>query len=88
MPWPYGFYTVLRLTVCGSAVCMAVLAYRMRKTLWVWLMGATGILFNPLVPVYMRRSDWLPLDFLAAALFVASVAAIHYSKKTKPRAQG
>jgi hypothetical protein len=48
----------------------------MRKTLWVWVMGGILILFNPFVPVHLRRSDWLPIDFVAAVVFVVSLATI------------
>jgi hypothetical protein len=71
--WPYAFYILLRLVVCGSAIYLAARAHRMGKTLWVWVMGGIVILFNPLVPPHLRRSDWLPIDLVAAVVFAVSV---------------
>jgi uncharacterized protein (DUF983 family) len=74
--WPYGFYTALRLVVCGSAIYLAAQAHQVRKALWVWMMGGIVILFSPLVPVHLRRSDWLPIDFVVAVVFAVSLVTI------------
>jgi hypothetical protein len=50
-PWPYGYYTLLRLVVCIVAGWLAVLDYRKAHTLTPWAM-ALGIL-----PWYSIRSS-------------------------------
>jgi hypothetical protein len=67
--WPYSFYVLTRLIVCGSAAYLAVGAYRAGKGFWLWVMGGVAVLFNPILPVRMRRHDWQPFDLLAALLF-------------------
>lgn len=72
LPLPYGFYTFLRLAVCGAA---ALLAYREwaaggTVTVWMVVLGALALLFNPLVPVHLSREAWAPIDVGAALLFV------------------
>ncbi len=74
--WRYGFYTLLRLVVCGSAIYLAVQANKLRKSAWVWVMGGTAVLFNPLVPVRVHRSDWQVLDFIGAVVFGTSLFTI------------
>jgi hypothetical protein len=54
--WPFGFYTLLRLTVCASAVYIAFQAHRFNKAVWTWVLGGVAVLFNPIVPIYMRRT--------------------------------
>ena len=71
--WPYGFYTLLRFLVCGSAAYLAFQAHARAMTPWVWTMGITAVLFNPIIPIYLTRSIWRPIDFLAAVLFGVSV---------------
>jgi uncharacterized membrane protein len=74
--WPYGFYTILRFVVCGSAIYIAVQAHAQDKSGWAWVMAVTAILFNPFVPVYLSRSHWQPIDFIAAVVFAISIAAL------------
>jgi predicted membrane protein len=55
--WPYGFYTLLRLIVCGSTGYVAYKEKRHRVALII-----IAILFNPIVPVYLIRAIWIPID--------------------------
>ncbi len=61
--WPYGFYTMLRLLVCGVT---AYVAYKSKqiKSLEAHKVPLIiiAVLFNPLIPVYLVRTIWLPID--------------------------
>jgi hypothetical protein len=48
--WPYGFYTFVRLIVCGCAVYLAVRTKTVRSTAWPWILGGMAVLFNPICP--------------------------------------
>lgn len=72
--WPYGFYTVLRLVVCGCSIFLAVKANATRSPSWVWIMGGIALLFNPIVPIHLHPNDWRIVDALAAATFIMFVA--------------
>jgi hypothetical protein len=74
--WPYGFYVLLRLVICGSAAYLAFAAHSLDKRAWIWLMGATALLFNPVVRIPMARSSWQVVDFVAALVFAASLLFI------------
>lgn len=65
---PYGFYTVLRLIVCGTAAYGAWMASETDRTFWTFLLGGIALLFNPVVPVYLDRSVWAVLDLGSAAV--------------------
>ena len=66
---PYGYYTFLRLSI---SVFSLVHIYHNRKdgysilniTLLIIL-----ILFNPIVPIYLTRKIWLPIDILVGLFF-------------------
>ncbi len=61
--WPFGFYTLLRLLVCGIAVYVAIKVGRdesLRKHKIPLIIIAA--LFNPLFPVYFVRLVWFPID--------------------------
>ena len=65
--WPYGFYTVLRLVVCGCSIYLALKAHAPGNAAWTWALGAMAVLFNPILPIHMRRGTWRLLDLLTAA---------------------
>jgi len=69
---PYGYFTLLRLVVCGVAVYHAVLAYNLKRGVMVAYFGLIAILFNPIIPVYLSKQTWQPIDLVASALFLLS----------------
>lgn len=71
--WPYGYYTLLRLVVCGTALYLLWIAYQAGKPGWAIVLGLTGLLFNPVIPIRMRRADWQLFD-IAAAIVIAAAA--------------
>ena len=56
-PLPYGYYTLLRLVVCGVGAYGASLAYGLGKQGWVLILGLIALLFNPLVPVHLESRN-------------------------------
>ena len=72
---PYGFYTLLRVVVCGATVLLVFHEYDLRGTTTGWMAVLAGIalLFNPLLPVGLSREQWAPIDASCAIVLV-----IHY----------
>lgn len=70
-PFPYGYYQLLRLVVCGAAVYVAFMAFNLQKIWAVWVFGFVAILFNPLIPIHLSREIWQPIDVICAILFIA-----------------
>ena len=68
--WPYGYYTLLRLVVCGAGAYAAFVMYQWRRPGLAWLFGLIAVLFNPVVTVHLSRALWQPIDLLCAVLFV------------------
>lgn len=71
---PYSYYTFLRWAVCAAAAFVAWLAWHSTAEWATWLFVGIAILFNPLVPIYMTRAHWRPVDILCATVFAASLA--------------
>ncbi len=73
--WPYRYYILLRLVVCGT---VSYLAYRIYKEKELEQLKANvtpliivAVLFNPIIPVYLIRLIWLPIDIgIGLYLFV------------------
>lgn len=68
--WPYSFYVLMRLTVCAIAIYLAHSSFVAGRTVWVLALGAVAVLFNPVLPMRMHRSDWSTLDMIGASVFV------------------
>lgn len=66
--WPYGYYMLLRLVVCGVA---AFSAHQIRRTSPGMSSGLVimALLFNPVIPVFLPRALWIPIDLVGAVVF-------------------
>ena len=72
LPMPYGYYNILRVVVCVSAIFMA---FRATKTpngqLAMWLFGGLALLYNPILPVHLNeKAIWMIVNAVTAVLFV------------------
>ncbi len=76
--WPSGYFTLLRVAVCGVALGLMVIAYAEGSPGWAILLGLTAFLFNPLLPIQMRRADWRFLNIGATVLLTA--AAVRFGR--------
>lgn len=86
--WRYSFYIVMRLTVCTTAVYLAYSSVVAGRTLWGLAFGAIAVLFNPVFPTRMHRSDWSTLDMIAAAVFVLwMIAYLQRSRKGRSKVE-
>lgn len=69
-PLPYGYYTFMRIVVCGAS---AYIAYQLvtenKGHIWPWLFGLITILFNPIIVIHMSKETWMLVDGLACILF-------------------
>ncbi len=70
---PYGYYQVLRVFICGSAL---YLAWHLRGVIsenWVWLLGGIAVLYNPLIKLSLGSDVW-PIANLATIVILALLA--------------
>lgn len=70
---PYGYYSFVRIVVCGSAAFIAVVSFREHAPTYVWptLLLAIATLFNPFIPVFLARPTWFYIDLSTAIAFLA-----------------
>ena len=78
LPWPYGYYTFLRLSVCAVSGWLAYEQWRHDNAVsgWVVALGATALLFNPISPIHLTREIWNVLDLATAGLLIAHLCAL------------
>jgi len=81
--WPYFMYVLLRVIICGSAAYIATRLHSRHRVPLAWLFGAIAVLFNPVLPVRMARSDWEVINVLAAVIFIAFLVHLNWDKLSR-----
>jgi FtsH-binding integral membrane protein len=71
---PYGYFTFLRFVVCAVGAYLAYKTYEVSKeSLWVWAFAGIAILFNPIIPIYLQREQWVIIDLIVGVFFLLSI---------------
>ncbi len=70
----YDYYTLLRWVVCGVSAFAAVRAADAHQIGWLWAFAIVALLFNPVIPVHLKRDTWAFIDFGVAVFLLASIA--------------
>lgn len=83
--WAYGLYVLLRILVCGTSAFLAWCSAEQKWTKWVWVLGITAIVFNPILPFPFGRSLWEILDLACGV--VLAVWLIWRARSAKSRFQ-
>lgn len=76
---PYSYYPFLRWVIFLISIYTAHSFYSNKLPAWALIFGAVAFLFNPLLPVYLSKASWIPLDFICSILFFIA----GYSQKYK-----
>lgn len=70
---PYSYYQFLRWAVCLAGIYAAYLYYKKGQQVWVWIFGIIAVLFNPVAPFYLSRSNWQLFDAIGGTVFFISL---------------
>jgi hypothetical protein len=66
---PYGYYRFLRIAITIIAGINAFSVYEKdNKGLFIVFI-AVAILFNPLIPIYLDKATWTPIDLITGLFF-------------------
>ena len=70
---PYGYYTLLRIIVCLFTAVIAVGEWNPQSARRVISVtsGCVALLFNPVVPIFLKRGTWFYIDISVAVLMAA-----------------
>ncbi len=78
---PYSYYIILRFIICGVSICGIWYAYRVRKFLWLWVFSAIAILFNPIIPIHLKKEAWIIVDLAVIIVFLISIPMLKAKAK-------
>jgi hypothetical protein len=76
----YDYYTVLRWIVCGDSVFTAYQAFETKRIYWLLVFASVAIVFNPVVPLHLKRGTWAYADIVAALLILVSIGVMDIRK--------
>jgi hypothetical protein len=77
--FPYGYYTLLRLVVCGTGIYIAVFSFEKEKKSIAFPAGFIALLFNPLIPIHLTKEIWVIIDFITAIFFFLTLFLLRTS---------
>ena len=67
---PIGYYTFLRIIVFVASIALIVLNWGKGLSVAIIVTALIGILFNPVIPVYLHnKTAWTFIDLFAAGWF-------------------
>lgn len=73
---PYGYYVLLRWVCCAVFVYLAIQAWEREKQGWVWILGVTAAIYNPILRIHSTREMWSIVNLVTIGLAVASISVL------------
>ena len=70
---PYAYYVLLRWVCCAAFAYLAFQALAQGKRDWVWVLGTTAALYNPIIRVHLTRGIWSVVNVITIGIAVASI---------------
>ena len=67
-----SFYTLLRWVCCVVFAYSAVTSFHTKRMLWLGIFAVLGIVFNPLFPLGLDRTQWIMADWVSIGAMVTA----------------
>ena len=79
---PDSFYTMLRWVCCAVFVYSAVTSFQMKRVLWLAIFAVLGLLFNPVFPLGLDRTQWIVADWFSIGAMVVAASVFWKASRT------
>ncbi len=80
----YIYYIVLRYIICTTAFFGIWLIYRQRKYILLGPFILTALLFNPFIPIHLKRQVWIYIDIAVVFVFIGSFILLKIKRDKEP----
>jgi len=80
---PYGYYIFLRWVCCGIFAYIAFRVFEHGHQGWVWILGITAAVYNPIIRVHLTREIWSVINVITIGIAVASIVALKFKREKK-----
>ena len=79
---PIGYYTFLRIIVSVCAIGIIINEFENGLSFWVITFGIIGVVFNPIIPIYLQNKDiWAPIDIIVAILILVKLLTFNKNEE-------
>jgi hypothetical protein len=78
---PGGYYTLLHWFCCGILIYQACRAVSKKRQTWVWILGITALVYNPIFRIHFNRELWSTINIITSVIVVVSIFALKIRKK-------
>ena len=83
---PYGYYILLRWVCCGIFAYLAFQALELEKQSWVWTLGITAVIYNPIFRIHLNRELWSVINVVTIGIAIVSIFALRTKNNTENNA--
>lgn len=78
---PYGYYQLLRLVVAVASAFIAAAAWQRGSHVAVIAFGLLALIYNPVVPLHLKREIWEWVNIGTAAIFLGALAVFELRER-------
>ena len=71
LPWPYAYYQLLRIFMCGVFAYAAYHSMDSGKAWLPWVLGFFAVLYNPIASIHLGREVWSVVNVVTAVVLLA-----------------
>lgn len=69
----YSYYIFLRWFVFVSSIYFAYESNKNDKKIWLISFSVLALIFNPIVPIYLKKEVWTFIDLFSAIIVFVSI---------------
>jgi hypothetical protein len=73
----YGYFILLRWVCCAVFAFLTFQALTQKKQAWVWILGVTAVVYNPIVRIHLTREIWSIVNVITIGIAGASFFALN-----------
>jgi len=73
---PYGYYILLRIVLCAVCAYLAFHAIEIGAVAWVWTLGITAVIYNPIIRIHLTREIWSVVNIATIIMLAISFATL------------
>ena len=70
---PYGYYILLRYVCFTVFLYLTYLAYENDKFNWIWIMGISTLIYNPIIRIHLNREIWSIINVISIVIVLTSI---------------
>ena len=74
---PYGYYTLLRIAICLSALFNFVILLSKNNPVFGIIFVLIAVLFNPIILIAFEKDTWVIIDIITAGIYAVNIFVLY-----------